>query len=157
MEFHCLNMMLMLMINRGNFRVLKSPLFLHQFYILLYHFIGADITDYFNYGFTEETWKLYCERQRQMKSEVGQLNKTVSGFAPAHLLVGPRTCNYSNNRLVSYYYYNNNIALNYSAFIAVLMLNHIFNISINNNYRNFGWALFRINIIMHYMVEKLLM
>ena len=87
--------------------------------------IGADITDYFNYGFTEETWKLYCERQRQMKSEVGQLNKTVSGFAQAHLLVGPRTCSYNNSRLVSYYY-NNNITLNYSAFIAVLMLNHIF-------------------------------
>jgi len=40
--------------------------------------LGADITDYFNYGFCEETWKLYCERQRQMKSEVGHLNKTVS-------------------------------------------------------------------------------
>ncbi|XP_065886306.1 pre-mRNA 3'-end-processing factor FIP1-like isoform X1 [Dysidea avara] len=47
---------------------------------------GADITDYFNYGFCEETWKLYCERQRQMKSEVGQLNKTViasSGNIPS--------------------------------------------------------------------------
>ena len=95
------------------------------FYILLYCVTGADITDYFNYGFTEETWKLYCERQRQMKSEVGQLNKTVSGFAPAHLLVGPRTCSYSNSRLVPYCYYND-ITLNYSAFIAVLMLNHIF-------------------------------
>ena len=64
-----------------------------------------------------------------MKSEVGQLNKTVSGFAQAHLLVGPRTCSYSSNsRLVPY---NSNITLNHSAFIAVLMLNHIiFNISI---------------------------
>ena len=23
---------------------------------------GADITDYFNYGFTEETWTAYCNR-----------------------------------------------------------------------------------------------
>ena len=23
---------------------------------------GADITDYFNYGFTEETWAAYCNR-----------------------------------------------------------------------------------------------
>ena len=36
---------------------------------------GADITDYFNYGFTEETWRLYCEKQRKTKNEVIQLNK----------------------------------------------------------------------------------
>ena len=38
-------------------------------------FIGADITDYFNYGFSEETWRLYCEKQRKMRYEVAQLNK----------------------------------------------------------------------------------
>ena len=37
--------------------------------------LGADITDFFNYGFMEETWKLYCEKQRRMRSEVLQLNK----------------------------------------------------------------------------------
>ena len=26
---------------------------------------GANIADYFNYGFTEQTWKKYCELQRQ--------------------------------------------------------------------------------------------
>lgn len=26
---------------------------------------GADITDYFNYGFNEDTWKAYCERQKR--------------------------------------------------------------------------------------------
>ena len=36
---------------------------------------GADITDYFNYGFTEDTWKMYCDKQRKMKTEVGNLNK----------------------------------------------------------------------------------
>ena len=30
---------------------------------------GADITDYFNYGFTEETWNLYCERQKKLRTE----------------------------------------------------------------------------------------
>lgn len=30
---------------------------------------GADITDYFNYGFTEETWNLYCERQKKLRAE----------------------------------------------------------------------------------------
>ncbi len=31
--------------------------------------LGADITDYFNYGFTEETWAPYCDRQRRLRSE----------------------------------------------------------------------------------------
>ena len=30
---------------------------------------GTDISDYFNYGFTEETWKAYCEKQRQLRQE----------------------------------------------------------------------------------------
>ncbi|CAG0880430.1 unnamed protein product [Darwinula stevensoni] len=32
---------------------------------------GADITDYFNYGFTEETWNAYCERQKKLRFESG--------------------------------------------------------------------------------------
>jgi len=28
---------------------------------------GADITDYFNYGFTEDTWAAYCNRQRRLR------------------------------------------------------------------------------------------
>ncbi|KAL0281044.1 UNVERIFIED_CONTAM: hypothetical protein PYX00_002159 [Menopon gallinae] len=28
---------------------------------------GADITDYFNYGFNEDTWKAYCERQKRIR------------------------------------------------------------------------------------------
>lgn len=28
---------------------------------------GADITDYFNYGFNEETWRAYCEKQKRMR------------------------------------------------------------------------------------------
>ena len=31
--------------------------------------LGADLTDYFNYGFTEETWAQYCDRQRRIRSE----------------------------------------------------------------------------------------
>jgi Fip1 motif len=42
---------------------------------------GADITEYFNYGFNEDTWKLYCERQVQMRLEASMLAKikTVGG------------------------------------------------------------------------------
>ena len=28
---------------------------------------GANITDYFNYGFTEKTWKKYCDMQKQTR------------------------------------------------------------------------------------------
>uniref|UniRef100_A0A8R1TZX1 FIP1-like 1 protein n=1 Tax=Onchocerca volvulus TaxID=6282 RepID=A0A8R1TZX1_ONCVO len=41
---------------------------------------GADITDYFNYGFCEETWNTYCERQRKLRSEYGtqaSINKAL--------------------------------------------------------------------------------
>lgn len=31
--------------------------------------IGADITDYFNYGFNEDTWRLYCQKQVQFRLE----------------------------------------------------------------------------------------
>ncbi|VDD86324.1 unnamed protein product [Enterobius vermicularis] len=32
---------------------------------------GADINDYFNYGFCEETWNMYCERQKKLRAEYG--------------------------------------------------------------------------------------
>ncbi|XP_015280324.1 PREDICTED: pre-mRNA 3'-end-processing factor FIP1-like [Gekko japonicus] len=33
----------------------------------LHLFLGADLSDYFNYGFNEETWKAYCEKQRRLQ------------------------------------------------------------------------------------------
>ncbi|KAI9502945.1 hypothetical protein BX070DRAFT_225901 [Coemansia spiralis] len=30
---------------------------------------GADITDYFNFGFNEETWKIYCMKQKWCRNE----------------------------------------------------------------------------------------
>ncbi|KAJ2373237.1 cleavage polyadenylation factor subunit fip1, partial [Coemansia sp. RSA 2603] len=29
---------------------------------------GADVTDYFNFGFSEETWKLYCMKQKEIRA-----------------------------------------------------------------------------------------
>ena len=46
-----------------------------------YLFTGADITDYFNYGFTEDTWKAYQQRQHVLRSQ-GQAyhsNNTYGG------------------------------------------------------------------------------
>ncbi|KAI8819578.1 Fip1 motif-domain-containing protein [Fimicolochytrium jonesii] len=31
---------------------------------------GADITDFFNYGFNEQTWKAYCGKQKGMREKV---------------------------------------------------------------------------------------
>uniref|UniRef100_A0A8C7NFA4 FIP1 like 1a (S. cerevisiae) n=1 Tax=Oncorhynchus mykiss TaxID=8022 RepID=A0A8C7NFA4_ONCMY len=28
---------------------------------------GSDLSDYFNYGFNEDTWKTYCEKQRRLR------------------------------------------------------------------------------------------
>ncbi|KAK2580480.1 hypothetical protein KPH14_006220 [Odynerus spinipes] len=51
---------------------------------------GADITDYFNYGFNEETWRAYCERQKKMRSESGVgliLNAGGGGSNPGGMRV----------------------------------------------------------------------
>nr|XP_033801340.1 pre-mRNA 3'-end-processing factor FIP1 isoform X2 [Geotrypetes seraphini] len=29
---------------------------------------GADLSDYFNYGFNEDTWKAYCEKQKKLRT-----------------------------------------------------------------------------------------
>ncbi|KAJ3115655.1 Nucleolar complex protein 4 [Phlyctochytrium bullatum] len=36
---------------------------------------GADITDYFNYGFTEATWKAYIQKQKQLRDEQQMLKR----------------------------------------------------------------------------------
>ncbi|KFM68871.1 Pre-mRNA 3'-end-processing factor FIP1, partial [Stegodyphus mimosarum] len=38
---------------------------------------GADITDYFNYGFNEDTWKAYCEKQRKLRVDNNVTPKPV--------------------------------------------------------------------------------
>lgn len=43
---------------------------------------GADITDYFNYGFNEDTWQQYCEKQRRLRME-NQTNKIMVHHAGA--------------------------------------------------------------------------
>ncbi|KAJ8916221.1 hypothetical protein NQ315_016360 [Exocentrus adspersus] len=46
---------------------------------------GADITDYFNYGFNEDTWRAYCERQKRMR-----VNESGVGLAPMNPIGMPR-------------------------------------------------------------------
>ncbi|KAF6004567.1 pre-mRNA 3-end-processing factor fip1l1 [Cyanidiococcus yangmingshanensis] len=40
---------------------------------------GAVLSDYFNYGFTEETWKIYCQHQAAMRQETTFLQRQVTG------------------------------------------------------------------------------
>uniref|UniRef100_A0A336MZB6 CSON006876 protein n=1 Tax=Culicoides sonorensis TaxID=179676 RepID=A0A336MZB6_CULSO len=40
---------------------------------------GADITDYFNYGFNEDTWRAYCERQKRFR--VGESGVGLAGLS----------------------------------------------------------------------------
>ena len=49
-------------------------------YIYSTNFPGADITDYFNYGFSEDTWNAYCQRQHRIRrSETGAVGMHTGG------------------------------------------------------------------------------
>lgn len=44
---------------------------------------GADLSDYFNYGFNEDTWKAYCEKQKRLRmglevSAVGSVTSKIT-------------------------------------------------------------------------------
>ncbi|CAK5009356.1 unnamed protein product [Meloidogyne enterolobii] len=53
---------------------------------------GADITDYFNYGFNEETWNQYCERQRKFRQEFGNDQAAINRAIVSNILLsGPAT------------------------------------------------------------------
>ncbi|KAG9282768.1 pre-mRNA 3'-end-processing factor FIP1 isoform X1, partial [Astyanax mexicanus] len=46
---------------------------------------GADLSDYFNYGFGEDTWKVYCDKQRRMRMSLevmtlGSSSKTMVNY-----------------------------------------------------------------------------
>lgn len=66
---------------------------------------GADITDYFNYGFNEETWRAYCERQKRMRHESGA---GLSSLGPNP----PQNASSHNNRMF-FSLENVNIVLNF--------------------------------------------
>ncbi|XP_063726117.1 pre-mRNA 3'-end-processing factor FIP1-like isoform X2 [Symsagittifera roscoffensis] len=39
---------------------------------------GADLSDYFNYGFNEDTWLQYCDRQRRMRADAATRGAAVN-------------------------------------------------------------------------------
>ncbi|CAH1117847.1 unnamed protein product [Phaedon cochleariae] len=63
---------------------------------------GADITDYFNYGFNEDTWRAYCERQKRMRvneSGAGLIPMNPLGIMPRGPVVINDNSKYTNNFL----------------------------------------------------------
>ncbi|XP_010870527.2 pre-mRNA 3'-end-processing factor FIP1 isoform X2 [Esox lucius] len=39
---------------------------------------GSDLSDYFNYGFNEDTWKAYCEKQKRLRMGYDGINHSAS-------------------------------------------------------------------------------
>ncbi|KGG50942.1 hypothetical protein DI09_4p250 [Mitosporidium daphniae] len=56
---------------------------------------GSDITDYFNYGFDEQTWRLYCLRQKSQREEAHQSRRIGVSCRPklsaSHRIPAPST------------------------------------------------------------------
>ncbi|KAI1887916.1 hypothetical protein AGOR_G00195410 [Albula goreensis] len=52
---------------------------------------GADLSDYFNYGFNEDTWKAYCEKQKRLRMGLEVL--TVASVASKITVQQGRTGN----------------------------------------------------------------
>lgn len=48
---------------------------------------GADLSDYFNYGFNEDTWKAYCEKQKRLRMglEVSAVSSVTSKITVRNL------------------------------------------------------------------------
>lgn len=38
---------------------------------------GADLTDYFNFGFNEQTWKAYCAKQKVFREDLAQQKRVL--------------------------------------------------------------------------------
>ncbi|KAJ4943467.1 hypothetical protein JOQ06_005968 [Pogonophryne albipinna] len=60
---------------------------------------GADITDYFNYGFDEEIWKMYCKKQAEVHAANGKPYLDVTEMSPeadrfSYNGPSPSNCNY---------------------------------------------------------------
>jgi hypothetical protein len=47
---------------------------------------GADPSDWFNYGFNEETWRRYCEKQMRLRREYA-----MGGIPSNHQMLPPQT------------------------------------------------------------------
>lgn len=64
----------------------KSEKFLKLMYfipVVVWVLTGADLSDYFNYGFNEDTWKAYCEKQKRLRmglevSTVGSVTSKIT-------------------------------------------------------------------------------
>lgn len=56
----------------------KKMNFVMSYKTYAFLFKGADLSDYFNYGFNEDTWKAYCEKQKRIRMGLEILPVTSS-------------------------------------------------------------------------------
>lgn len=66
----------------------KDFLKLMYFLLIMWVLTGADLSDYFNYGFNEDTWKAYCEKQKRLRmglevSTVGSVTSKITVRSPS--------------------------------------------------------------------------
>jgi hypothetical protein len=54
---------------------------------------GADLTDYFNFGFNETTWRAYCIKQKSLREEFG-LQKKIGVYDSSSSAIGSNPANY---------------------------------------------------------------
>uniref|UniRef100_A0A672LWQ7 Pre-mRNA 3'-end-processing factor FIP1 n=1 Tax=Sinocyclocheilus grahami TaxID=75366 RepID=A0A672LWQ7_SINGR len=54
---------------------------------------GADLSDYFNYGFNEDTWKAYCEKQKRLRMglDIHNIGSTTSKISVSIINFPPPT------------------------------------------------------------------
>ncbi len=58
---------------------------------------GADITDYFNFGFNELTWKQYCYKQKNLREEFSKASGSIFASAAAPLTNSAAASNVHNH------------------------------------------------------------
>jgi len=51
---------------------------------------GADMTDWFNYGFNEDTWQAYCNKQQQLRRQNAMQGSNIQVPHPNPKPQGPR-------------------------------------------------------------------
>lgn len=68
---------------------------------------GADITDYFNYGFTEDTWKIYCDRQKRLRNEINSTDNQTNNDRHLQPANNQQNANQNGNNIVLRTFTNN--------------------------------------------------
>lgn len=92
-------------------------------------FTGADLSDYFNYGFNEDTWKAYCEKQKRLRMglEVSSVGSVTSKITVRAVLSVYCWCDFFIALDSNYLYSDWHLKLAYSKINLLFELRILFN------------------------------